>query len=53
MLEARGVELNITLDYSYVAFKMDNTDEQGILDTKKITLGELILAPFMPENVIS
>ena len=54
MVEARGVEFNITLDHSHVIFKMDNPCEQKIFDTdKKIASGELILDPFKPGNVIS
>jgi len=54
MVEARGVEFNLTLDHSHVIFKIDNPDEQAIFDTdKKIASGELILDPFQKGNVIA
>jgi hypothetical protein len=53
MVESRGIEFNLTLDYSHVIFKMDNSDEQRIFDTdKKIAAGELVLDPFQSNNVI-
>jgi hypothetical protein len=53
MVEARGVEFNMTLDHSHVIFKMDNPGEQKIFDTdKKVASGELILDPFKPGNVV-
>lgn len=54
MVEAAGVEFNITLDHSHVIFKIDNPDEQVIFDTdKKIASGELVLDPFKDGNVIA
>ncbi|MDP6707674.1 MAG: hypothetical protein QF893_15130 [Alphaproteobacteria bacterium] len=54
MVEAEGLEFNITLDHSHVIFKIDNPDEQKIFDTdKKIASGELILDPFQEGNVVS
>jgi hypothetical protein len=53
MVEARGVEFNMTLDHSHVIFKMDNPGEQKIFDTdQKIASGELVLDPFKGGNVI-
>ncbi|MFX4219774.1 MAG: hypothetical protein ACMVO3_01645 [Thalassobaculum sp.] len=53
MVEARGVEFNMTLDHSHVIFKIDNPDEQRIFGTDaRIASGELILDPFSPGNVI-
>jgi len=54
LVEARGVEFNMTLDHSHVVFKIDNPDEQQIFDTsKKIAAGDLILDPFTKGNVIA
>ena len=53
MVEARGVEFNMTLDHSHVIFKIDNPGEQKVFDTAgKIASGELVLDPFQPGNVI-
>lgn len=53
MVEARGVEFNMTLDHSHVIFKIDNPDEQKIFATDaKIASGALILDPFKTGNVI-
>lgn len=53
MVEAKGVEFNITLDHSHVVFKIENPDEQEIFETdKKIASGELILDPFQSGNVV-
>ena len=52
MVEARGLEFNMTLDHSHVIFKMDNPGEQKIFySDKKVASGELILDPFKPGNV--
>ena len=54
MVEARGLEFNITLDHSHVIFKIDNPDEQKIFDTdKQIASGEIILDPFQEGNLIA
>lgn len=54
MVEAHGVDFDLTLDHSHVIFKIDNPDEQKLFDTnKKIASGELILDPFQPGNVIA
>ncbi|MEX0695078.1 MAG: hypothetical protein WD075_11585 [Rhodospirillales bacterium] len=54
MVEARGVEFNITLDHSHVIFKIDNPREQKLFDTdKKIASGQLILDPYQDGNVIA
>lgn len=53
MVEARGVEFNMTLDHSHVIFKIDNPGEQAIFDTAaKVRSGALVLDPFKPGNVI-
>ena len=53
MIEAKGLEFNITLDHSHVIFKIDNPIEQKIFGTEqKIASGELVLDPFKPGNVI-
>jgi hypothetical protein len=54
MVEAHGVEFNLTLDHSHVIFKIDNPDEQRIFGTdEKVRSGELVLDPFRPGNVIA
>ncbi|MGI9424448.1 MAG: hypothetical protein ACR2PA_14735 [Hyphomicrobiaceae bacterium] len=54
MVEAHGVEFNMTLDHSHVIFKIDNQDEQKIFGTdRKIASGKLILSPFEKGNVIA
>ncbi len=53
MVEARGVEFNMTLDHSHVIFKIDNPEEQRLFGTdRKVASGELTLDPFKPGNVI-
>jgi len=54
MVEALGVEFNLTLDHSHVIFKIDNPGEQKIFDTdKKVAAGALILDPFQDGNLIA
>jgi len=54
MVEARGVEFNMTLDHSHVIFKIGNPGEQAIFGTDaKIASGELVLDPFRPGNIIA
>jgi len=53
MVEARGLEFNITLDHSHVIFKIDNPREQAIFGTdKQIASGDLVLDPNKPGNVV-
>lgn len=54
LVEAQGVEFNITLDHSHVIFKIHNPDEQKIFATdQKIASGALVLDPFAKGNVIA
>ena len=53
MVEARGVEFNMTYDHSHVIFKIDNPGEQEIFDTAaKVASGALVLDPYTPGNVM-
>ncbi|MFT6580596.1 MAG: hypothetical protein ACJAU6_001025 [Alphaproteobacteria bacterium] len=52
MVEARGVPYRMTLDHSHVIFKIDNPDEQDVLDMRKdVESGAVILDPRIDGNV--
>ncbi len=51
-IEAKGVEFHLTLDHSHVIFKIDNPEEQEVLNIRPaVESGELVLDPFRPGNV--
>ena len=51
-VEAKGVPFNLTLDHSHVIFKIDNPQEQEVLDIRPaVESGELVLDPFKEGNV--
>jgi hypothetical protein len=51
-IEAEGMKFNMTLDHSHVIFKIDNPDEQEILDIRAdVESGKLVLDPSKPGNV--
>lgn len=53
LVEARGVEFNITLDHSHVIFKIDNPREQEVQGMRAdVESGRVVLDPFQPGNVI-
>lgn len=52
LVEARGVEFNITLDHSHVIFKIDNPAEQDVQGLRaEIDSGTVELDPFKPDSV--
>jgi len=52
LVEARGVPYRMTLDHSHVIFKIDNPDEQDVLDMRKdVESGAVILDPRIKGNV--
>jgi hypothetical protein len=52
LVEARGVPYRMTLDHSHVIFKIDNSDEQDVLDMRKdVESGAVILDPRIKGNV--
>jgi len=51
-VERRGVPFRMTLDHSHVIFKIDNPEEQEILDIRPaVESGELVLDPFQAGSV--
>lgn len=54
LVQARGVEFNLTLDHSHVIFKIDNPAEQAIqgLD-REIAAGQVQLDPRLPGDICS
>ena len=51
-VEKRGVPFRMTLDHSHVIFKIDNPEEQEVLDIRpSVESGELVLDPFKTGSV--
>lgn len=52
LIEARGVPFRMTLDHSHVIFKIDNPEEQDVLDMRPdVESGAVILNPYTDGNV--
>lgn len=52
LVEARGAKFRMTLDHSHVIFKMDNPEEQDVLDMRPdVESGAVILDPYQSGNV--
>jgi len=53
MVERRGVPYRMTMDHSHVIFKIDNPEEQEVLNIRPdVESGALKLSPFEEGNVI-
>ena len=52
LVEARGVPFRMTLDHSHVIFKIDNPEEQDVLDMRPdVESGAVVLDPYVDGNV--
>ncbi len=52
LVEARGVPFRMTLDHSHVIFKIDNPEEQEVLDMRAdVESGAVVLDPYRDGNV--
>lgn len=52
LVEARGVPFRMTLDHSHVIFKIDNPEEQDVLDMRPdVESGAVVLDPYIDGNV--
>jgi hypothetical protein len=51
-VERRGVPFRMTLDHSHVIFKIDNPEEQEVLDMRRdVESGAVVLDPYQDGNV--
>ena len=52
LVEARGIPYRMTLDHSHVIFKMDNPEEQEVLNMRPdVESGTVVLDPYQDGNV--
>ncbi len=52
-VRARGVEFNLTVDYSHCIFKIEQPDEQDISEIREdVEAGRVVLDPFEPGNLL-
>ena len=52
LVEARGIPYRMTLDHSHVIFKIDNPEEQEVLDMRPdVESGAVVLDPYQEGNV--
>lgn len=52
LVEARGIPYRMTLDHSHVIFKIDNPEEQDVLDMRRdVESGAVVLDPYQDGNV--